>query len=97
MCESRRAISDTYTRGRTLAFAPTGTRIIRRCANKVPRPAMRVVAALACGVVEVWALTQVQPVVRWATLMYGYYVVAVESSSWQSAGGLRRLASAVPV
>ena len=95
MCESRRAISDTYTGGRTLAFAPTGTGIIRRCANKVPRPpAMREVAALACGFAEGWALTRVPPIVRWATLMYGYYVVAVASSSWRSAGGLRRLASA---
>ena len=73
--------------------------IIRRCTDIVPRSAMREVAALARGVAEGWALTRVPPVVRQATLMmYGYYVVvSAASSSCRSAGGLRQLASAVPV
>ena len=65
MCEPRRAISDTYAGEGRLAFGQRVTGIIRRCADIVPRSAMREVAVLARGIAEGWALiTRVPPVVR---------------------------------
>jgi hypothetical protein len=47
-----------------LAFGQRVTGIIRRCADIVPRSAMREVAVLARGTAEGWAQTRVPPVVR---------------------------------
>ena len=100
-CASLGVRSATPMRGEGgLVFGQRVTWIIRRCTDIVPRSAMREVAALARGVAEGWALARVPPVVRQATLMYGYYVVSAAPSGWRSAGGVAaisiRCAGVVP-